>query len=615
MPFKKCSNGTPKVNKKRKRKSPNAVVDLLSPETTIYEYTNSSDSDAQDNASLSPLTLKVNASPVIMIEINVAGSHDGSETTGNGKSDESVDCIIQGSNDDIESDESIKRRLVYDNDDTTVTETVPVKMPSRHEVARQSLLRRNERDGLVMYGINGKGLSFRGRKYNTLKNLPSVADPVNTRKTVPTVADRVDLENDTRIEGSESTRNISQCNDDINYDAAAYAKAMVGFLEMETCAVCGVEESLSEMLKIDEKVIKVIDESGLPRAYSNRVYPPADNIHNWTSGDYALREDVLHNFNENGLLKDLDFVCRLCMKELKQSCQRKKENVDESSTLSDRIPLFALIFECYRGEVPAVLLCLNDVEISMVSIVEVYSTVYAHVKYMRSKTRCYSVLKDVAKVARELPRMPDDETFVKLQTGRKVPVSPGYRPNRVKAALDWLKDNNHFYKDIPIVYPVEWKELGEDDELVLDVHIVEGLAGPDEDGIDLIGQSIPEGTDIYDNDEEEDSGGADILKEFEPKNPDGAGFSHICIMPTSNIIESNNTEVTKILDKDNVSYAHPYHVQDFWYKAFPILYPFGRGIPIASRIKRNFERDYVIYTLKQGRGREFQKNPKYYFLR
>jgi hypothetical protein len=201
MPQKKWTNASPKLSKKRKRVSPNAVADFLSP-GTVTKCIHSL--DTPNNFITSPQTPVIDASLVILVESDLAGSLDESRTEENSggteidltNEREPLECMTQGCDFDCDIGNSIKRRLVYDNDDSIRIEILAAKPVSRHEVARQSLLRRNERDGLVMYGINGKGLSFRGKKHNTPKTLSK----------------------DIEIEEMENTRSISQCNDDINYD-------------------------------------------------------------------------------------------------------------------------------------------------------------------------------------------------------------------------------------------------------------------------------------------------------------------------------------------------------------------------------------------------------------
>ena len=56
----------------------------------------------------------------------------------------------------------------------------------------------------------------------------------------------------------------------------------------------------------------------------------------------------------------------------------------------------------------------------------------------------------------------DDIAYVNT-ANTKVRKSYSYRPNRVKAALDWLKVNNPFYKNVKIEYPENWTFNTDDD--------------------------------------------------------------------------------------------------------------------------------------------------------
>jgi hypothetical protein len=602
---------------------------------------------------VSPICVSDFVSPVAITSEHISSHHtiDHSQTTSSNNSDskrgrvlgseylietESEDGNYDFSNDtypssglEFISGKSNRQRLFYDDPPTLYTaETTSsarhlVRQTSsvRQHNARQASLERSRLNGMVMYE-RGQGNKFRTN--NKRKGEVTQEEVIVPSNTVGHTVEVFQPENNAighTVEVLPTTDNadVESQQQKVNEDAAAYSKMLSSLLEMEMCAICGIEESLTELLKIDSSIMCVIEKSGLREAYNNHVNPFDDmgddsNIFN----DY-FRDDIIEHFTECGLLKGSDFVCRGCVREMKKGLGRHGQNEGCGSQDNlDRMPSFALISQCYRGEVPDELLCMNEVEVSMVSIVSVYSSAYLWVKYSRSKTRCYSVINDVAKVARELPRMPTEDEYVRIQTGRRVPSSVGYRPARVKRALDWLKLNNPLYKDISIIYPPEWSIFDVEDEFDINLHRVDGCLDSNDDGIDLLGDNKKNGEDAEDDgdddtDEEEESEGVDMAIEFTPKNPGGGGFSNICVMPTNITVEPTNVEINKVIAP--TEFAHPYHVQDFWYKAFPLLYPYGRGIPKNTKNERNFESSYVINTLKQGRGRDFQKNSKYYFLR
>ena len=70
-----------------------------------------------------------------------------------------------------------------------------------------------------------------------------------------------------------------------------------------------------------------------------------------------------------------------------------------------------------------------------------------------------------------LPYIPSIDTVVVLKynsNGKARELS--YRPKRVYLALKWLKNNNHLYKNIVLIFP-EWNQYDIDELLYLDENI------------------------------------------------------------------------------------------------------------------------------------------------
>jgi hypothetical protein len=88
---------------------------------------------------------------------------------------------------------------------------------------------------------------------------------------------------------------------------------------------------------------------------------------------------------------------------------------------------------------------LTAVEDSMINIYSAISKVcLAGGKHYKMNTgTCYTVVNDLASVARKLPRMPTIDTIAILRhKNTKVSKDYTYRPYKIFTALTWLKKNN-----------------------------------------------------------------------------------------------------------------------------------------------------------------------------
>ena len=77
----------------------------------------------------------------------------------------------------------------------------------------------------------------------------------------------------------------------------------------------------------------------------------------------------------------------------------------------------------------------------------------------------------MTKKANCLPFIPDVDSVVVLQYSQNGKMRElSYRPKKVYLALNWLKINNHLYKDIILIFP-EWDNYEVDAILYLDDNI------------------------------------------------------------------------------------------------------------------------------------------------
>jgi hypothetical protein len=101
------------------------------------------------------------------------------------------------------------------------------------------------------------------------------------------------------------------------------------------------------------------------------------------------------------------------------------------------------------------------------SIINIYSSVtkmfLAGGKHYKVKGgTSYTIINDLTSVAKYLPRMSSiEDTAVMRHRRTDVGKEYKYRPFRVYSALNWLKEHNHLYSDIEIIWPINvnyWQE-------------------------------------------------------------------------------------------------------------------------------------------------------------
>ena len=135
-----------------------------------------------------------------------------------------------------------------------------------------------------------------------------------------------------------------------------------------------------------------------------------------------------------------------------------------SAVRSYCVPKLALFNGLFAGTIPVELIGLTRVEESMINIYSSVTKMFlAGGKHYKVKGgTSYTIVNDLTSVAKHLPRMPSiEDTAVMRHKKTDVGKEYKYRPFRVYSALNWLKEHNHLYCDIEIIWPINvkyWQE-------------------------------------------------------------------------------------------------------------------------------------------------------------
>ena len=243
--------------------------------------------------------------------------------------------------------------------------------------------------------------------------------------------------------------------------------------------------------------------------------------------------------------------------------------------------VFALMHGLFCGPIPMELDCLNYIELSLVSQINVITRVNVHTKYIHSTMKSFSVLNTVHDVVKQLPNTKVLESLAYVRSANASNSSfYAYRPFCVLRALRWLVSNNPFYADIEIIVDAKWNDATETDYVSDGIH-----------------------TDIVNTDDEPDLSKV-MENEVTNENNDGV---RICenefVMP-----EQPPEAPDKIMTRQKNSSVRRYNDRDWAYKAFPKLFPYGRGFSHQIPV-----RNYVSYTLQLGGDRRFQASSQWIF--
>ena len=94
----------------------------------------------------------------------------------------------------------------------------------------------------------------------------------------------------------------------VTYDAIN--ERMVFF----TCAVCDIEDGLINLVSLDSNVMARIRSSAMPKLWT-QLTRDKDN-ETATSYDRAYATAAYEELSSDGLIKDLDFICKICLRQL-----------------------------------------------------------------------------------------------------------------------------------------------------------------------------------------------------------------------------------------------------------------------------------------------------------
>jgi hypothetical protein len=158
-----------------------------------------------------------------------------------------------------------------------------------------------------------------------------------------------------------------------------------------------------------------------------------------------------------------------------------------------KLPKFAAIKGLFPGAIPAELQDLSTVEKSMIALFSPVTTLSLNSgKFDHSEPKTFTLVNDLADVVKQLPNMETLNSYALLRhSSAKQMTDFEYRPNIVKAALFWLKDNNHLYKDIPIVFPLDWQENNTQPRCAPHIEVTGEDLGIDENAVDQ-GLELPQ---------------------------------------------------------------------------------------------------------------------------
>ena len=278
------------------------------------------------------------------------------------------------------------------------------------------------------------------------------------------------------------------------------------------------------------------------------------------------------------------------------------------------VPPNALINGLYQGQIPHELECLNPFELSMISIYNCITrlkvlrykkgTFQHHLKHLTT----FTIVNDFATVNYQLPRLltKDDIALIRHRSD-KGHKDYTFSPFKVQRALIWLKQNNHLYKDVELVWHAgyEWT----------DEHELQDLPFFELTDEDVEKLECEEKEHAYNRSENAKLCITELQQE-----------QHAMFMTPDDI--NTHEETIKEVIKSKIKYIIEKKRQDynfvtphanpeyFWAKCFPNLYPHGFGCPGDPKCSLNTIDKYAKHVLQRcggPNGRRFQECPSFYF--
>lgn len=378
-----------------------------------------------------------------------------------------------------------------------------------------------------------------------------------------------------------------------------------------TCAICEIEHGLQLMTE-RSKVIDLISRSAIKARYDAMIAPLASTTSTKQEKAYALAASTEL---DGGLLKHATHVCKVCVRQLQGKKDIATAASDAGASTLGYVPARALVNGYFRGKCPPELSCLTRTEVSLITIINVCVTI-SMLKdggHWGTQGTVFSVLNDVAEVASFLPVNPTPALHAIIRRGTTAsPKDYRYNPHRVILAMRWLEANNELYHNKTAVIIMEngepdpdWTGDGRDEDLE-PPHI--DATDEDFEGIEDKDREDPAGADGHAvNPGAPDSSMTDVFLQSQQTIQ-----SHVHQMQS--VISGAVLPVVTV--RQFGEYISDYEVDYFLAKAFPVLFPYGKGCPSNSKQNEELEpfaASYISHVLHLGGDRSFQKNPTFIF--
>jgi hypothetical protein len=141
------------------------------------------------------------------------------------------------------------------------------------------------------------------------------------------------------------------------------------------------------------------------------------------------------------------------------NCRRNHGKGNATGVAEFTIPKMAAFQGLFPGEVPIELQDLSQIETSLISLFSPATTLTLNSgKYDHTEPKTFTLITSMSEIITKLPNMAALNSYALLRHKSATIVTRDfeYRPNIVKRALIWLKENNHLYKEVDIVFPDDW---------------------------------------------------------------------------------------------------------------------------------------------------------------
>lgn len=354
--------------------------------------------------------------------------------------------------------------------------------------------------------------------------------------------------------------------------------------------MCTYETGL-ENLSRKEKYQELINASAMPGLYARMVAPCTDD--NCSPSDVSYATAARNELLEDGTVKNCSYLCKKCQTQLK------------STPGSDSLPCpkNALVNGHFKGSCPEELKNLNLTEMSLISLITVVTKVslLGNLNYGSGGTM-FTIVNDLSVLVPSLPQRPtiEDFAFISSAGNSETRKKHRYSPWKVLRALRWLEVNNPLYVGKVEVPAAEdfWTDV--DADMPMDVIEVDEESFVGVDGLDVAADTDGHAV----NPSATPSDCTDVLLMPSPDTAD-------IVDQVRTILTEGNCQIPPVFNRTTGETVSMQSTDYFIEKAFPHLYPYGRGGPGAPG--KTFDASYIKLVLSLGIGREFQQFPTFIF--